>query len=216
VTAPDVQHWYVIVSGWIDPYLDNFSTLQDPSLERLAGENGRLAKLTSSSFSALADYEEVLSEARRWVHLITGAVHIRQDPGPLEIVNVIEVFDDGTTKKHPPHVRDLRIMLGIPTFTRNPAAAAWNQGVTRQSFEERVVLFARQSDNPYVADVLRFLSLSPDWFGLYKALEVVKFDLNVVEGKRAGDEIIVAREWATTDQLEAFKITADYHRHWRW
>ena len=90
MTAPDDRHWYVIVSGWTDAYRDNFSTLQDPSFERLSGENGRLAKLTSSSFSGLTDYEEVLSEAGRWVHSIAGAMHIRQDPGPLEIVNVVE------------------------------------------------------------------------------------------------------------------------------
>ena len=182
---------------------------------RLQQSSSGAGDTSTSSFSGLTDYEEVLSDARRWVHLIAGAMHIRQDPGPLEIVNVVEVLDDGTTKKHPPHVRPVGIMLGIPTFTRNPAAAAWNEGVWRQSFEEIVVLFARQSNNPYVADVLRFLSLPPDWFALYKALEVVRFDLNEVEGRRAGGEVIVNKGWATTDQLEAFGITAEYHhRHW--
>ena len=129
---------------------------------------------------------------------------------------MVEVLDDGTTKKHPPHLRAVGIMLGIPTFTRNPAAAAWNQGVWSQSFEESVVLFARQSNNPHVADVLRFLSLPPDWFVLYKALEIVRFDLNEVEGRRAGGEAIVNKGWATTDQLKAFGITAEYHhRHWK-
>jgi hypothetical protein len=204
------KQWYVVVSGWLDAYLTNFTTMEDPSLKRMEGEGGQLAKLTSSSFAGLSDYEEVLSEARRCVQLIAGAMHIKQDPGPLNIVNVVGVFDDGTTEKNPPHGRPIKITSGIPTMT------GWNRGAApRETFEQSVVLFARRSDNPLVADVLRFLSLSPDWFGLYKALEVVRYDLNKVGGKRAGDEFIVANRWATEDELEKFKTTADHHRHWK-
>src|ERR1700730_8244435 len=99
------EHWYVIVSGWLDPYLTNFATMEDPSLERLEAEGPQLAKLASSSFSNLADYEEVLNDARDLVQLMMGAMGINQDPGPLQIVNVIGVYVDGSTEKYPPHGR---------------------------------------------------------------------------------------------------------------
>ncbi len=63
--------------------------MEDPSLELLEAEGPQLAKLASSSFSNLADYEEVLNDARDLVQLMMGAMGINQDPGPLQIVNVI-------------------------------------------------------------------------------------------------------------------------------
>jgi hypothetical protein len=212
------EHWYVIFSGWLDPYLTNFAAMQDPSLERLEAEGPKLAKLVSSSFSNLTDYEEVLNNARDMVQLITGAMNINQDPGPLEIVNVVGVDRDGSTKKYPPHGRSTRGDFGIGTIT------GWVEGATpRATFEQSVVLFARRSGNTLVTDVLRFLALSPDWFGLYKALEIVRFDLNNAEGKKtdmrkgkkSGNKFIVANGWATKDELSAFHTTAEWHRHWK-
>jgi hypothetical protein len=82
-----------------------------------------------------------------------------------------------------------------------------------------VVHFARRSGNTLVTDVLRFLALSPDWFGLYKALEIVRFDLNNAEGKKkgkkSGSKFIVANGWATKVELSAFHTTAEWHRHWK-
>ena len=78
-----------------------------------------------------------------------------------------------------------------------------------------MVLVARRPGNSPVADVLRFLALSPDWFGLYKALEVVKYDLNTLWGKRDGANIIVENGWATNDEIDAFHINALHHRHWK-
>jgi hypothetical protein len=206
------EHWYVIVSGWLDPYLTIFATMEDPSLERLETEGPQLAKLGSSSFSNLADYEEVLNDARDLVQLMMGAMGINQDPGPLQIVNVIGVYGDGSTEKYPPHGRrtGTSIRLGIPTTT------GWVEGATpRATFEQSVVLFARRSGNTLVTDVLRFLALSPDWFGLYKALEIVRFDLNNAEGKKSGNKFIVANGWATNDEMNAFHTTAEWHRHWK-
>ena len=111
------KEWYVIVSGWVDAYVTNFATMQEPSLERLEAEKGQLAKLTFSSFAGCQDYEEVLNEARKWVQWMTRALHIKQDPGPLQIVSVVEVFDDGTTKAYPPHGRPTQVRFGIPTTT---------------------------------------------------------------------------------------------------
>jgi hypothetical protein len=68
------EHWHVIVSGWLDPYLTNFATMENPSLERLEMEGPQLAKLVSLSFSNLTDYEEILENARDLVQLITGAM----------------------------------------------------------------------------------------------------------------------------------------------
>jgi hypothetical protein len=226
------KHWYVILSGWVDVYIDNFATMQDPSLERLEGEEGQLLKLTSSTFAGLSDYEEVLDDAQKWVHLIAGAMHIKQDPGPMRIINVVGVFDDGTTKKYPPNHRPVKLIFGIPTMRRNPAAARWNKGAApRRTFEESVVLFTHRSGNPLVRDVLRFLSPSPDWFGLYKALEVIRRDLKAESKrdsksigkngsksvtKKVGKKLIVDNGWATEADLRKFDLTAEYHhRHWK-
>jgi hypothetical protein len=78
-----------------------------------------------------------------------------------------------------------------------------------------MVLLARGSGKVLVANVLHLLALSPDWFGLYKALEVVRYDLNTIAGKRDGDKFIVDRGWATNDELEAFNTNALHHRHWK-
>ncbi len=72
----------------------------------------------------------------------------------------------------------------------------WVEGATpRATFEQSVVLFARRSGNTLVTDVLRFLALSPDRFGLYKALEIVRFDLNKAAGMgslyRSGHELVL-------------------------
>jgi hypothetical protein len=155
-------HWYVIVSGWEKAYADAFATMQDPLFERLDTEEKWMAKLTSSSLARLWDYEEVLNDAGEWIHLIMGAMHIRQGPGPLKIVNVVGVFDDGTTKNFPPHGRPVKLRLGMPTLTLKEGATP------RATFEQSVVLFAHRSKNPLITDALRFLALSPDWFGLYK------------------------------------------------
>jgi len=90
------------------------------------------------------------------------------------------------------------------------------EGATpKTTFEQSAVLFARQSANPFVAEVLRFLALSPDWFWPYKAMEVVRYELNIAGGKKAGYAIIVANGWASKDELDTFKRNAEYHRHSR-
>jgi hypothetical protein len=204
------KDWYVIISGWIEPYLTVFATMRDPLIEPLPDDGPQSAKLTSSSFGGLTNYEEVLAEASELIQLMTGAMNINQDPGSLTIVNVVGIHDDGTAEKYPPHRRLRSARLGIPTMS------GWVEGATpRRTFEQSAVLFARQSANPLVTEVLRFLALSPDWFGLYKALEVVRYDLNIATGKKDGYAIIVANGWASEDELDTFKTNVEHHRHWK-
>jgi hypothetical protein len=93
------------------------------------------------------------------------------------------------------------------------------------------VLFAHRSGNPLVSDVLRFLALSPDWFGLYKILEAIRTDLKAenkkdsraeskrdskAKNKKVGKQLIVDNGWATQAELDKFDTTAEYHhRHWK-
>jgi hypothetical protein len=141
--AEDPKSWYVIVSGWVEPYLTNFTTMQDPSLKPFEISGKRYIKLTSASFDRFMDYEEVLKDAREVVQLITGAMNINQDPGTLKIVNVVAVLHDGTTKEYPPYGRARSARFGIPTLT------GWVEGATpRVTFEQSVFLYARQSANP--------------------------------------------------------------------
>ena len=76
---PNIQGLYVIISGRLEPYLAVFATMRDPLLQSLPDEGPQFAKLTSSSFEGLTDYEEVLVEALELVQLMTGAMNINQD-----------------------------------------------------------------------------------------------------------------------------------------
>jgi hypothetical protein len=138
-----------------------------------------------------------------------GAMHINQGPGPLKIVKVVGAFDDGTAKKFPPYGRVRKIRFGMPTITLKEGATP------RATFEQSVVLFAHRSKNPLITDALRFLALSPGWFGLYKVIKVVKMnDLSKVAGNRAGFKHIEDNGWATKAEIDAFKATAEHHRRW--
>jgi hypothetical protein len=47
--------------------------------------------------------------------MITGAMKIKQNPSKLEIVNIVGVFDDGTTKKYPPWGSPTSVRFGLVT-----------------------------------------------------------------------------------------------------
>ncbi len=70
-----------------------------------------------------------------------------------------------------------------------------------------------RSDDRLVKDVLHYLSNPPDFFNLYKILEVISLDLGS-GAKPKGFNLIQEREWATKEDLDAFKFTAEFHRHW--
>jgi hypothetical protein len=89
----------------------------------------------------------------------------------------------------------------------------------RPTFEQYVMEYVLHSGNQRVKDVLHYLSYPPDFFNLYKILEVIGKDLGKGKGKGKGSKnkgftLIVKRGWATKPHLDAFKKTADFHRHW--
>ena len=62
--------------------------------------------------------------------------------------------------------------------------------------------------------MLHYLSNPPDFFNLYKILEVISLDLGN-GSKPKGFSLIEKRGWATETDLDAFKNTANnVHRHW--
>ena len=70
-----------------------------------------------------------------------------------------------------------------------------------------------RSGDKRVKDVLHYLSNPPDFFNLYKILEVISKDLG--KGSK-GFSLIKKRGWATRKDLNAFKDTANnVHRHWK-
>jgi hypothetical protein len=91
-------NWYAVVttaSHYIQPYYECFELLTDPRLLPFEQDGKNLGKLTYSGFSGYADYEGVLKEARELISVLTGTLRIRQGPGPLSIVNIVGIFDDG-------------------------------------------------------------------------------------------------------------------------
>jgi hypothetical protein len=176
---------------------------------RLQQDGQKLGKLTYSGFARYADYEGVLKEARELISVLTGTLRIRQGPGPLSIVNIVGIFDDGREEKFPPHGRPVRIISwGMPTLTRKPGAKPLT--TTEQLMVEYVV----RSGDRLVKNVLDYMSNSPDFFGLFKILEVIRWDLEKGDIEK-GYPLVWERGWVTEEKLRDFSFTANKtHRHW--
>jgi hypothetical protein len=204
-------NWHAVVttaSHSIQPYLDRFELLTDPRLLPFEQDGQKLGKLTYSGFAGYVDYEGVLREARELISVLTGTLRIRQGPGPLSIVNIVGIFDDGREEKFPPHGRPTSLSLGMGTLIRKPGAKP--QPTTEQFMVEYVI----RSGDPLVKDVLRYMSRSPDFFDLFKVLEVIACDLG--EGSKSkGYRRIRERGWVTKKRLKEFQLTAvKTYRHW--
>jgi hypothetical protein len=164
--------WYAIVSTGSDPiqpYLDCFELLTDPKLLPFEQDRQKLGKLTYSGFAGYTDYEGVLKEARELISVLTGTLRIRQGPSPISIVNIVGVFEDGREEKFPPHGRPIRVSLGMPTMVRKPGSKP------RPTTEQFIVEYIVRSGDRLVKDVLGYMSNSPDFFGLFKILEVIRW-----------------------------------------
>ena len=183
--------------------------MKDPRLEPLDVNGQKFGKLTYSAFDDYVDYEGVLHETRELVALLTGTLRISQGPGPLSIVNIIGVFEDGREEKFPPYGRPVGISLDLvhTVSVRKPGVAP------RPTTEQYIMEYVIRSGNRRVKDVLHYLSNPPDIFNLYKILEVISKDLGK-GSKKKGFSLIEERGWATEKDLKAFKNTAEFHRHW--
>ena len=204
-------NWYAVVETEphsIEPYLATFELLAEPQLLPFEQDGRKLGKLTSSGFAGYADYEGVLKEARELISVLTGTLRIRQGPGPLSIVNIVGIFDDGREEKFPPHGRPRTGSWGMPTITRKPGAKP------RPTTEQFMVEYVVRSGDRLVKDVLAYMSNSPDFFGLFKILEVIGWDLGK-GSKSKGYSLIRERKWVDKKKLKDFRLTADRtYRHW--
>jgi len=185
--------WYAILkAGPIQPYLDMFELMMDPRLEPLDVNGQKYGKLTYSGFDRYVDYEGVLHETQELVSLLTGTLRIRQGPGPLAIVNIMRVFADGREEKFPPHGRPVRLVLDLVS-----AFSVRKPGIEpRPTFEQYIMEHVIRSDDRLVRDVLHYLANPPDFFNLYKILEVISLDLGN-GSKPEGFSLIEKRGWAT-------------------
>ena len=114
-------------------------------------------------------------------------------------------------EKFPPHGRPVRIGLDLVNVVcvRQPGFAP------RRTFEQYIMEHVIRSNDRLVKDVLHYLSNPPDFFNLYKILEVIRFDLGK-GSKSKGNRLLWKRGWATKEELKDFWITADnVHRHWK-
>jgi hypothetical protein len=208
--TPDNRYAVVtMASHSIQPYLDCFELLTDPRLLPFEQDEQNLGKLIYSGFDGYADYEGVLKEARELISVLTGTLRIRQGPAPLSIVNIVGIFDDGREEKFPPHGRPIRAgSWGIPTLRRMAGVKP------RPTTEQFLVEYIVRSDDRLVKDVLGYMSSSPDFFGLFKILEVIGWDLGN-GSKSKGYRRIQERGWVTKKKMKDFLLTADKtYRHW--
>ena len=202
--------WHAILKAE-QPYLDMFELLKDPRLEPLDVNGQKCGKLTFSAFARYVDYEGVLHETQELVALLTGTLRISQGPGPLSIVNILRVFADGREEKFPPYGRPVRISLDLVNVVSVRKPGVTPRPTTEQYIMEHVI----RSDDRLVKDVLHYLSNPPDFFNLYKILEVISLDLGK-DSKSKGNRLLRKRGWATKEELKDFWITADnVHRHWK-
>ena len=200
--------WHAILKAE-QPYLDMFELLKDPRLEPLDVNGQKCGKLTFSAFARYVDYEGVLHETQELVALLTGTLRISQGPGPLSIVNILRVFADGREEKFPPYGRPVRISLDLVNVVSVRKPGVTPRPTTEQYIMEHVI----RSDDRLVKDVLHYLSNPPDFLNLYKVLEVISKDLGK-GSKKKGFSLIEERGWATKKDMDAFKNTAEFHRHW--
>src|ERR1700746_1738511 len=204
-------NWYAVVSTGskpIQPYLDCFELLTEPKSLPIEQDGQKLAKLTYSGFAGYTDYESVLKEARELISVLTGTLRIRQGPAALSILNIVGVFEDGREKKFPAHGRSIRGSWGMPTLMRKPGSKS------RPTTEQFMVEYVVRSGDRLVKDVLGYMSNSPDFFGLFKILEVIRWDLGKGDIEK-GYPLVWERGWVTEEKLKDFSFTANKaHRHW--
>jgi hypothetical protein len=202
-------NWYaVLTAGSIQTYLDTFQLMSDPQLHPLEQDGTRFGKLICSGFTGYSDYEGVLKETRELVSLLTGTLRIRQEPGAISIINIVGVFEDGREEKFPPYGRPTRVSSGMGYMVRKPGAKP------RPTTEQFMVEYVVRSGDQLVKDALRYMSGSPDFFDLFKILEVIRWDLGKGDMEK-GYSLLWQRGWVTEDQLRDFSFTANkIHRHW--
>jgi hypothetical protein len=216
--------WYAILKAELDniqPYLDVFELMKDPRLELLEVNGQKYCKLIYSAFDRYVDYEGVLNETRELVALLTGALRIGQRPAPLAIVNIMRVLANGREEKFPPHGRPVRIVLDLMSAVKVRKPGIQPRPTIEQYMMEHVI----RSDDWVVRDVLHYLSNPPDFFNLYKILELISLDLGK-GSKRKGFSLIENRGWATKtawnknrpapqmDLQEAFIMSTPIIKEW--
>jgi hypothetical protein len=203
--------WYAVVSTGLDPiqpYLESFELLTEPKLLPIEQDGQQLGKLTYAGFAGYTDYESVLKEARELISVLTGTLRIRQGPAALSILNIVGVFEDGTEKQFPAHGRSVRGSWGMPTLVRSP------ESKPRPTTEQFMVKYVVHSGDRLVKDVLGYMSNSPDFCGLFKILEVIRWDLGKGDIEK-GYSLVWERGWVTEEKLRDFSFTANKaHRHW--
>jgi hypothetical protein len=201
--------WYaVLTSTSIQSYLDTFELMSDPQLQAFEQEGTKFGKLIYSGFAGYSDYEGVLKETKELISVLTGTLRIRQEPKPISIVKIVGVFEGGREEKFPPHGRTVTGRWGIGTITRAPGAKTW------PTTEQFMVEYVIRSGDQLVKDALRYMSSSPDFFGLFKVLEVIRWDLGKADLDK-GYQLVWQRGWVTEEKLKDFSFTANKaHRHW--
>ena len=103
---------------------------------------------------------------RLLVQIISGAAKIKEGPGNLNLLSVVAVYADGTSKKFPAIKLHFSVSRHYSHFIV--------EGTVKETFEKSVVLFALRCGNTYpqVIQVLRTLAQSDDWLGLCQFLKL--------------------------------------------
>ncbi len=173
-----------------------FPAGRDPEVEKDADGYW----LASSTFNDLPEAVEVDAAARRIVRLINGAAKaVDRKFQPVEL-----------TGRYRDERRSHVVITGLTAHARSKVGRVTLDGGMASPQPAGPADFLRLArHNADVADALRVLASpeidSPDlgWLMLYKLLEIVRHDVG-------GTKPIVDKGWATSNQMKAFKTSANY------
>ena len=159
--------------------------------------------MTYSGFQKCSDYSGVVIKARELASSLTGVLRIRQDPpGSLVLHRVVGILPDGTEQKAP-WAESVSFGTGFVV-----------DGPPKITIEQRLIEYTIRSKDSLAMDVLKFLSEEPTFQGLFKAVEVIRWDLGGGSLTR-GYKHIIDRKWITKELLDDFSYTANkVERHW--
>jgi hypothetical protein len=142
-----------------------------------------------------------------------GAMRASRRTGIVRLEDVVEVFSDGTFRRHVSAqiVEVLRLKVRAVAVMLGPDAKPYPEPPPEPSEPQRWLRIAAKDD--LLADALTYFARCDDWFDTYKALECLEMRFG---GARKGQaERFRGLGWADPEKIELLRWTANSGRHAR-
>lgn len=176
--------------GPLDAVLPN---LQSPEL--LLEKDGESVFLTSSRFEAMTSRDDVMALAQRALALIEAAARLAGvRPMPIQANRVEEQTTDGPRSTTYVHALSMSAVIGLPT----PTIVIGGQPPP-PPLAIPVEVGLRDSR---AARALEFFAREPNWYDLYKVLDVIEEDVG-------GEKALANKGWVSRSELKRFTATAN-------